>query len=133
MSVFATLGVILAILAGLINFGVGLMRRKHPLIALMRFGLSAFSVVAAATILIVKADKFSLIALAGSEQIKYFYLFAALAIFMGLTLMLPASVERNNLPLDERIIPTPAPKGAPSAATSDGGVRTAKPNDEWVN
>ena len=133
MSVFATMGVILAILAGLINFGIGLLRRKHPLMAMMRFGISILSIIAAASIILAKANNVSLSGWGVTESLKYIYLLMGLAIFVGLTLMLPATVERNNLPAEERITPTPASKATPSAATGDGGVRVVKPNDEWVN
>jgi hypothetical protein len=136
MTVLSTLAVILALLAGIVNFGAGLMRRKYPLMAVMRFGLCVLSIAAAVTIIIAKADSVSLASLGVSTSLKYIYLIMGLAIFVGLTLMVPASVERNNLPAEERLAPSanrPMPPTSPSATPGEGGVRMAKTNDEWVN
>jgi hypothetical protein len=134
MSVFTILGVTLAIIAGLINLAIGLLRRKHAMMMLMRLGISLISFLAAAAIIIFKADNQALASYGITGTSKYIYLFMALAIFVGITLMLPATVERNNLPPEERFTPTPRPAGASgNIATADGGVHVIKEDDKWVN
>ncbi len=134
MSLFAILGVTLAIIAGLINLGTGLLRRKHAMMMLMRIGISIVSFLAAAGIILFKSDNLALANYGVTGTSKYIYLFMALAIFVGLTLMLPATIERNNLPPEDRFTPTPRPASAAgNVAAADGGVRVIKEGDEWVN
>ena len=134
MSVFAILGVTLAIIAGLINLATGLLRRKHAMMMLMRIGISIISFLAAVAIILFKADNLTLAAYGVTGASKYIYLFMALAIFVGITLMLPATIERNNLPPEDRFTPTPRPASATgNIAAADGGVRVIKEDDKWVN
>jgi hypothetical protein len=138
MSAFTIAGLILAILAGIINLGVGVLRIKHRLLALMRFGIAIACFAIAAGIVILKANDVSLTGLGVTGATKIAYLAMGLAIFVGGTLMLPASIERNNLPAEERLTPTTHPSTPPTprttgALSSDGGVRVANQGDDWVN
>jgi hypothetical protein len=142
MSFFAILGVTLAIIAGLINFVTGLLRRKHTMMMLMRIAISILSFIAAAAIIVFKTDNQTLASYGVSGTSKYIYLFMALAIFVGVTLMLPATVERNNLPAEDRFTPssrtpraaaTGSLAGTGGVTNADGGVHVAKEDDKWVN
>lgn len=137
MSAFTIAGLVLAILAGIINLGVGVLRMKHRLLALMRFGIAIACFAVAAGIVILKSNDVSLTSLGVTGWTKIAYLLMGLAIFVGGTLMLPASIERSNVQAEERLTPTPAPH-TPSARTTsamsgEGGVRVANQGDDWVN
>ncbi len=134
MTLFAILGITLAIIAGLINFVTGLLRRKYPMLMLMRIAISIVSFIAAAAIIVFKTDNQTLATYGVTGTSKYLYLFMALAIFVGLTLMLPATVERNNLPPEDRFTPTSRATGTlASAGGGEGTVHVAKEDDKWVN
>jgi hypothetical protein len=128
MSAFTIIGVALAIIAGVINLGVGLMRRKHPMIMAMRLAIGVLSLVAAVAIIILKTESVSFATIGVSDSSKPIYLIMGLAIFVGATLMLPASVERSNLPTEEQMRPTMRP---PTIDHGDSGVRLIK--EDWMN
>jgi hypothetical protein len=136
MSVFAVVGVVLAVAAGLINIVTGLLRRKHAMLAAMRFGLGLLSLIAAAAIIVFKSANDTLAQFNVTGTMKYVYLIMALAIFVGVTLMLPATVERNNLPPEDRFQPSVRPAtvtGPAPQVANEGGVHVAKEDDKWVN
>ena len=131
MSTFATLAIILGVLSGLINFGIGIMRRDHIWVALMRFiaGLVSFAV--AVGVIVSKMNGIHLPAGWHSGD-NIIFLFIGLALFVGATLMLPSSIERNLLPA---AAPQPKQKTTLTGKLSGepGTVGVAKNNEEWVN
>lgn len=128
MSAFTIIGVILALLAGFINLGVGLMRRNHPMILVMRVGIGILSLAVAVAIIILKTDNISFASVGVTGLSKTIYLLMGLAIFVGATLMLPASVERNSLPTEDQMRPGVRPT---SVNQGDSGVRVVK--EDWMN
>lgn len=130
MSTFAIIGVILSVFAGLLNFFTGLMRRQQMMLMLMRFGLSIFSFIVTAVIIVAKIDGVALLKYLPADSSKYLYLFIVLALYVGLTLMLPATIERNNPAVAADSAPKPNPTGKLAGSP---GVRVANQNEEWVN
>lgn len=131
MSTFAILVVILGVLSGLINVAIGLMRRNHLWVAVMRFGAGLISFAAAGSAVYAKTNGLHLPA--GWHSTEYtIFLFMALAIFVGATLYLPATIERNVLPAAEA---PPTKTTLTGKLTGDAGVRIANNSstEEWVN
>ncbi|MBA3826402.1 MAG: hypothetical protein H0X24_21185 [Ktedonobacterales bacterium] len=128
MTAFTIIGVALALIAGFVNLGVGLLRRKHPMILVMRIAIGILSLAAAVAIIILKADNVSFATIGVTPSSKPIYLIMGLAIFVGATLMLPASVERNNLPTEEQLRPTPRPT---TISQGESGVHMVK--EDWMN
>lgn len=138
MSTFAILVVILGVLSGLINFAIGLMRRNHLWVAVMRFGAGLVSFAAAGAAVYAKTAGLHLPASWHSTEYTIF-LFMALAIFVGGTLYLPATIERNVLPVAETA-PVKTATTLTGKLAGDPGVRIANnnvggnnTNEEWVN
>jgi hypothetical protein len=129
MTVFTIIGVALALIASVVNLGVGLLRRKHPMILAMRIAIGILSLAAAVAIIVLKMQDVSFKSIGVSDNSKPIYLLMGLAIFVGATLMLPASVERNNLPTDEQLRPTA--RLTTTISQGESGVHVVK--EDWVN
>ena len=128
-STVAVLVVIFGVLAGLINVIFGMLRRGYIWVALMRFGLALVSFGAAGGVITAKMSGIHLPASFHTTE-AIIYLFIGLAIFIGATLMLPSTVERNVLPAAEQ------PKTQTTLTgklTGSAGVSVANNNEEWVN
>jgi hypothetical protein len=126
VSLFTILVIILGMLAGLINFAFGVARREHFGIAAMRFLVGIVSFGVAAATLVVQIEKLSLPK--EITDLNLIYLFIALGLFIGATLMLPATIERSVLPASEQ--PTIRTTGKLS---DNAGVRIANQGEDWVN
>ncbi len=127
-STVAVLVIIFGVLAGLINVVFGMLRRGHIWVALMRFGLALVSFGAAGVVTMAKLSGVHLLPSTWHSTEAIIYLFIGLAIFVGATLMLPSTVERNVLPATEQ----PKTKTTLTSKLS-GTVSVANNNEEWVN
>lgn len=128
MSIYSILAIILGVMAGVINLTLGMLRRGQPLMVAMRLAAAIISFAVPIVVLVAHSQS---VALVPKEWHNSAYLAIALAIFVGVTLMVPATVERGNQP--------PAPATPPSPTRKTGtlsgqpGVRIANENgDEWV-
>jgi hypothetical protein len=123
--------VILSVLAGLVNLGTGMLRRQQVMLMVMRFGLSIFSFIVAAVIIIAHLDHVALLPQGLHGADGYLYLFIAFALYVGLTLMLPATIERANpvIAAEQKAHTS----GKLTGKLPDAGVRVANQNEEWVN
>lgn len=126
MTIFSVVAIFIGVLAGLINVGIGILRREVIIVSLMRFAAALVSFAAPVTIFIIKAEGGRIVPTAWHQTV---YLVLALAIFVGITLMVPASIERNITPP----APETTPKRTTGKLTGDAGVRIANQNEEWVN
>jgi len=94
----------------------------------MRVAIGILSLATAVAIIILKVDNVSFATIGVSPSSKFIYLIMGLAIFVGATLMLPASVERNNLPTEDQMRPTVRPT---TLSHGESGVRLIK--EDWMN
>jgi hypothetical protein len=129
-STVAVLVIIFGVLAGLINVIFGMLRRAHIWVALMRFGLALVSFGAAGGVTMAKLTGTRLLPQGWHTTEAVIYLFIGLAIFVGATLMLPSTVERNVLPAAEQ---PKTPTTLTGKLTGSAGVSVANNNEEWVN
>jgi len=125
---FTILVVILGTLAGIINFAYGLIGREQPIIAVMRFAVGIISFAIAGIMLYIQVRNIALPT--DITKIPLAYLFIALGLFVGATLMLPATVERTLRPAETAAAETPHTTGK---LGGESGVRIANQNEEWVN
>lgn len=124
MSIYSILAVILGVLAGVINLSLGVMRRAQPLLALMRFGAALVGFAAPVVILVAHSQGLRLVP---TEWHNAAYLLIALAIFVGVTLMVPATIERSAL------APAPVERKTGPLTAGQSGVRIANESgDDWV-
>lgn len=130
MQLFTILVIVFGILAGVVNFGYGLLHRNRIWIAAMRFGVGVISLVIAGVAL---ANQLNVIALPGMQQLSLIYTFIALGLFVGGTFMLPATIERNVLPAEEQPHVTPRQTGKLGGNPPEPGIRLVNQTDDWVN
>ncbi len=119
MSTVSILGVILGIFAGFVNLFFAVLRHSRALVLLVRLVACLASFGGAGAILLG----------ARLPPDNLIYDLFGLAIFIGLTLMVPTSIERGLIPAEAQ----PASHTTGTLHTGQPGVRVANQNDEWVN
>ena len=146
MSIFATLVIVFGILAGLTNVALGIVHREQIMLLLMRLLVALIGFGAAAGVIVAKSQGWHLPAgLRTSEST--IYLFIALALFVGATLALPSTIERNFFPRPKEEMkttkistgklataPTAQSTGTPSGNIAGApNVGIATKDEGWVN
>ena len=126
MTIFSVVAIFIGVLAGLINVGIGVLRREVIGVSIMRFIAALVSFAGPLAIFFIKAQGGRLVP---PEWHQTVYLVLGLLIFVGITLMVPASLERTISPP----APDATPKRDTGKLTGDAGVRIANQNEEWVN
>lgn len=129
MSIFSWLAVVLGVFAGVINLVTGILNRDRATVMALRLVAALVSFAAPVVIVVAHLQGMPLVPTGWHNTV---YLTLALAIFVGVTLMLPATIQRSLAPP-----PSPAPPAPPRPVTrnltGEPGVRIAQPSDEWVN
>ncbi len=127
MSIFTLLAIILGVLAGVINLGIGILNRDVVAVMLLRVAAAIVSFAAPVVILVMHSQGLRIVPTGWHSTV---YLTLALAIFVGITLMMPATLQRSLMPAQASTTPPPR---VTSKLSGEPGVRTANQNDEWVN
>ena len=125
MSTFTILAIILGVLAGFVNIGFALLNREVPSVVGVRILAALISFATPVVVLVVHAQGQSLVPAGWHNTV---YLTLALAIFVGVTLMVPATIQRSLAPATVE-----PPRPVTNKLNGDPGVRMANQPDEWVN
>jgi drug/metabolite transporter (DMT)-like permease len=126
VSVVAILGIIIGVFAGLANLILAPLRRDRPLVVLVRLVAALLGFAGAAAIVVAHVQGAQL----PQELNTVLYQAIGLFLFVGVTLMVPATIDRNTAPQ-----PTPDPATRTTGKLSgQAGVTIANQStDEWVN
>lgn len=124
-AAFVTTLVIISVCASLINVGLGLIHRKRAWVLQVRLlaGVISFAPLLA----FILSWRFSLHLMTRLGLASTANAFAALGVFLFLTLLLPSWVDRK--PKEEPVSDDKKPK----AGAGKGRVRVINGSDEWVN
>jgi hypothetical protein len=133
LSLFTNLVIILGMLAGVINFAIGIMRHDRLAVAMLRFGAGIVAFAIAIILLIANVQDIALLP-KDLETWNPIFLFIALGIFIGATLMLPTTLQSSMLPPEEKEIDERATgKLAGKVNGESSGIRFANQSEDWVN
>ncbi len=113
----------IGVIAGAINFSQGILHRQNAAVLAIRFAAGIVSLATAVSVWVFHIDSF--LSLQNFALTNLLYIFIIIGVFIGVTLMLPASVERSMQPAQEQSKTT--------HITSKLSGSPKKVGEDWVN
>lgn len=128
---FLNIVIIFGAFAGVINLGFALLRREYTPVALMRIAMAlvCFAVAGGTAYFATSGKPLP----ATISSLPLIYIFIAVGLFIGATLMLPATIERTMIPPAEQLTPHTTGKLNTDKLTDRSGIRIGTQSEDWVN